>query len=266
MLNIAVRTTWKILKKPISIPAKRLLGAITHAETREPVVALTFDDGPHPEYTLRILELLDRYQARATFFCVGKFAARHPDVIRQASEAGHAIGNHTWDHPSLPLLTRRERCDQIRKCEEALKPYGSRLFRPPYGHLNLASRFDLLQLGYQVVAWTYGGADWRLTDSQEIFQCILPGIRPGSIVVFHDRITTSQSPAYFDRKPSIEALKILLERFREEYRFTTVPDLYRYGFVKQEKWLRDADPAWLNKLIEEGNLLSRQYPGSAKTA
>ena len=255
-----MRWAWKALKKPISVPAKRLLGAITHAETSEPVLALTFDDGPHPEYTLRILELLDHYRARATFFCVGKFAVRHPQIVRQASQAGHLVGNHTWDHPSLPLLTHRERHVQIRKCAEALKPYGSRFFRPPYGHLTLASRLDLLQQGYQVVGWTHGGSDWRLTDPEEILKCVLPAIRPGSILVFHDGMATSQSPDYFDRRPSIEALKLLFERFSDKYRFVTVPELGQYGHIKREKWLRDSDPAWLNKLIEEGNLPGRQYP------
>jgi peptidoglycan/xylan/chitin deacetylase (PgdA/CDA1 family) len=251
---------WKILKKPISLPTKRLLGAITRSETTEPVLALTFDDGPHPEYTPRVLELLDHYQARATFFCVGKFAIRHPQLIRQASEAGHVVGNHTWDHPSLPLLTRHERLAQIRKCAEVLKPYGSRLFRPPYGHLNLASRFDLLQQGYKVIGWTHGGGDWRLTNPEEILGCILSAIRPGSILVFHDGMATSQSPAYFDRTPSIEALKLLLKRFSNRYRFVTVPELCQNGHTEYRKWLRDSNPSWLNTLIEEGNLPSRQYP------
>jgi peptidoglycan/xylan/chitin deacetylase (PgdA/CDA1 family) len=251
---------WRTLKRPISLVAGRLLGTVTHAETKEPVLALTFDDGPHPEYTLRLLEVLDKYQARATFFCVGKFAARHPEVIRQVAEAGHIVGNHTWDHPSFPLLTHRERCAQIRKCAEALKPYGSRLFRPPYGHQSIASRLDLLQLGYQVVGWTHGGTDWRLTDPEQIIEQVLPGIRPGSIVVFHDRIATTRSSVYFDRGPSVKAVKLLLERFSGEFRFVTVLELARHGHVKRGKWFRDADPSRLNVLIEEGSLPSRQYP------
>ena len=255
-----MQPVWKALKKPISVPAKRLLGAITRAETHEPVLALSFDDGPHPDYTPRILELLARYRARATFFCLGKMAVKYPQVIRQIGEAGHVVANHTWSHPSLPLLPRAERRAQIRKCAEALKPYGTRLFRPPYGHLNLASRFDLLQLGYQVVGWTHGGSDWCLTDPERILECIVPAIRPGSILVFHDGMATSQSPAYFDRTPSIKALELLFERYGDRYRFATVPELSRYGHVKWEKWLRPADPSWLNKLIEEGNSPSRQYP------
>jgi hypothetical protein len=79
-------------------------------------------------------------------------------------------------------------------------------------------------------------------------------------LVFHDGMATSQSPDYFDRRPSIEALKLLFERFSDKYRFVTVPELGQYGHIKREKWLRDSDPAWLNKLIEEGNLPGRQYP------
>lgn len=250
----------KTLKWPISIAARRLLGTITYVQTTEPVLALTFDDGPSPKYTPRLLEVLDQYQARATFFCVGQFAARYPEVIRQAAKAGHVIGNHTWDHSSFPLLTVGERSAQLRKCAEALKPYGSRLFRPPYGQQSFASRLDLLRKGYQVVGWTRDAGDWRLTKAGEILEQVLPGVQPGRIITFHDQIVTAQSSIYFNREPTIEAVRLLLERFSGRYRFVTVPELARHGRVVREKRFPDADPSWLNKLIKEGNVPGRQYP------
>jgi peptidoglycan/xylan/chitin deacetylase (PgdA/CDA1 family) len=254
---------WKVLKRPLSLAARNLMGTITHAQTNDPVLALTFDDGPHPEYTLRLLDVLDRYQARATFFCVGKFAAKHPEVIRQVAIAGHVIGNHTWDHSSFPLLTHRERCSQLKRCAEALRHYGSRLFRPPYGQQNLASRLDLLQQGYQVVGWAHEAGDWRLTNASQIVEQVLGGIRPGRIVVFHDRIATAQSSEYFNREPMLEAVQQILARLSGHYRFVTVPELACYGQLVSENWYYDADACWLNQLMEEGNVPGRQYSVTA---
>lgn len=256
----SARTAWRLAKKPASLAARKFLGTITGVETEQPVLALTFDDGPHPEYTLRLLDVLDRYQAKATFFCVGKFAAMHPEVIRQAAEAGHVVGNHTWDHPSFPLLDHTERCAQIQQCEEALKPYGSRLFRPPYGHQSLASRLDLLQMGYQVVGWTLAAPDWRLTDPRPIAEEVLPLVRPGRIIGFHDRIAAALSPINFNREPMLGAVEHLLQALSHDYRFVTVPELSRYGRLVRDNWYRRPKTSLLNGLIEEGNLPGRRYP------
>jgi peptidoglycan/xylan/chitin deacetylase (PgdA/CDA1 family) len=260
----ATQTTRGVMRKALSVAAKAFIGTITHAETSDAVLALTFDDGPHPEYTLRLLDVLDKYQAKATFFCVGKFAAKHLDVIRQAAEAGHVIGNHTWDHSSFPLLTHRERWAQLKKCTEALRPYESRLFRPPYGQQSLASRLDLLQQGYQVVGWTHEAGDWRLTNASQIVEQVLRGIRPGRIIVFHDRIATARSSEYFNREPMLEAVQEILARLSGHYRFVTVPELACCGQLVRENWYYGADACWLNELIEEGDVPGRQYSLSTR--
>lgn len=251
---------WKALRTPLSLAARPFMGTISRLETEEPVLALTFDDGPHPEYTVRLLDVLDRHQAKATFFCVGKFAAMHPDVIRQIAEAGHVVGNHTWDHPSVPLLNRKERCAQIRQCEEVLKPFGSRLFRPPYGHQSLASRLNLLQMRYQVVGWTVAAPDWRLTDPRPIVEEVLPQVRPGGIIVFHDRIATALSPINFNREPMLGAVESLLQALSHKYRFVTVPELSGYGRLVRENWYRRPKTSLLNGLIEDENVPGRRYP------
>jgi peptidoglycan/xylan/chitin deacetylase (PgdA/CDA1 family) len=82
---------------------------------------MTFDDGPDPEYTPRLLDILKKYQVHATFFImVGEAAHNHPKLVRQVAQAGHAVGNHSWDHPSFPLISGRERRAQIRACAEAI--------------------------------------------------------------------------------------------------------------------------------------------------
>src|SRR5437870_3902663 len=104
-------------------------GTITSVVTRDPVAALTFDDGPHPEYTPVLLKTLEPHQARATFLMVGKAAQRHPQLMQQVAQAGHAVADHSWDHAFLPSLPRHERQKQFRACEHVLAPYGQRLFR-----------------------------------------------------------------------------------------------------------------------------------------
>ncbi len=228
------------------------MGTIMRVETHDPVLALTFDDGPHPEYTIRLLDILDRYGAKATFFCVGKFAAKHRDVIRQAAGAGHALGNHTWEHACLPLLGYMERCAQIRKCAEALRPYGSRLFRPPYGFQNFASRLVPLQYGYRVISWTLDTGDWQPRNAGQILEEVLPRIGPGKSILFHDRIArASLSPAQFNRRPTLEAVSQLLEQLHESYRFVTIPELLKSGHVVRMNWYRKADKSSFEHMFEE---------------
>jgi peptidoglycan/xylan/chitin deacetylase (PgdA/CDA1 family) len=106
------------------ITARPVLETISSVATTEPIAALTFDDGPHPRHTPKLLEILKRYNAKATFFMVGKVASRYPELVKAVADAGHVIGNHSWDHPSFPSLTRSERLSQVLRCAAALNPYG----------------------------------------------------------------------------------------------------------------------------------------------
>lgn len=226
----------------------RIMGTITHVSTQEPVVALTFDDGPHPESTPRLLDILEKHQARATFFMVGEAAQRYPDIVRRVAEAGHAIGNHSWDHSSLPLLSGRERRAQIRACEKALAPYGQRLFRPPYGYQSVASRLDALWLGYQVITWSVTASDWQDRDAHWITDQLVNEIKPGSIVLFHDALYTYVEKRYTDRGPTLQAVDLLLEHLGGRFRFVTVPELLRSGRPQRRNWYQEADVDWLNRL------------------
>ena len=130
------------------------LGSVIRVSTAEPAIALTFDDGPHPEDTPRLLDVLERHGAKATFFVVGKSARDHPDLIERIAGAGHALGNHTWDHLSMPSLTGRFRRRQLAWTEEVLGSHSSGLFRPPYGEQSLGSRLDAARLGLRLPAGT----------------------------------------------------------------------------------------------------------------
>jgi peptidoglycan/xylan/chitin deacetylase (PgdA/CDA1 family) len=248
----------RILYRPFKILSLKVTGTITHIETQEPVAALTFDDGPHPEFTPRLLKILDRYGARATFFMVGEAAKKYPGLVRQVAEAGHAIGNHSWDHASFPLITGRERREQIRACANVLASCGQRLFRPPYGHQSVASFLDALCLGYKVIAWNVHVEDSLDHDANLIADRLVSRIHPGSIILLHDALYTFKDARYSTREPTLSAVEMLLERVSDRFRFVTIPELLRYGRPQRQTWLSKANPEVLNRLqMEQGE--ARRY-------
>ena len=242
----------------ISAARRRILGTITRAITQEPVVSLTFDDGPHPKFTPQLLEILERHQARATFFVVGEAAHRQPELLHQLALAGHCIGNHTWDHPSLPRLSGAERRQQILRCQEVIAPYDRGLFRPPFGHQNLASRLDAARLGYQVVTWNAVGYDWLDHDGDWIADQLARTIGCGSIILLHDALYQAVEGRYADRSATLAAVDKLLGRLGSRFRFVTVPELLQTGSPGRREWYREGHTEWLNQLeVEVGE--ARRY-------
>ena len=114
----------------------------TRMSRREPTVYLSFDDGPHPEHTPRLLELLRKHGAKATFFLIGDQAEKHPDIVRRIVEEGHTIGNHSMTHPRLSRLSAREQLADIARADAVLERFNGRkrqMFRPPNGRATLAT-------------------------------------------------------------------------------------------------------------------------------
>ncbi len=228
--------------------AGSIIGTITHVKTKEAVVALTFDDGPHPDFTPRLLEILEKHHAHATFFLVGESAKKYPELVEEIVRAGHSIGNHSWGHPSFPLISGRARRWQLRACEEAVAPHGQKLFRPPFGHQTIASRLDALLCGYKVIAWNVVGVDWLDHDAETVMDRILKQISPGSIILLHDALYLTRQPTYASREATLNAVDLLLEDQQHQYRFLTVPELLERGRPQQTLWLQVADKSWLNSL------------------
>ena len=245
------RAVRRLIRKPVHAIWTSLFGTVSHVHTDELVAALTFDDGPHPEWTPLLLDILDRHEARATFFCLGRLAQEHPNIVAAAAEAGHTIGNHTWDHPCLPLISSRDRRTQILRCGEALSLHGLKLLRPPYGYQSWSSRLDAWRLGYEVIGWNVFAEDWLDRSADHIADLLRRGIRPGCIVALHDRIFSAPRSRYFDRGPMLEALDQVLSELRGSYRFVSMSELLSHGSGAREVGIRKPDINWLNTLLEE---------------
>lgn len=237
---------------PFKSIARRFLGTVVRVDTTESVIALTFDDGPHPEYTPQLLRILDRHGARATFFMVGQLAAKYPSIVKEVVQHGHAVGNHSWDHSSFPLLDGSQRRQQIRRCASVLVNGGQRLFRPPFGHQSMASRIDAWFMGYDVIAWNILADDWLDHGSEEIFDKLSKRIKPGSIILLHDSLFTAESEAHLGRAPTLEAVDRLLEECAD-YEFVTISELMNRGRPVRQLWERQGDSGWLDRQKKWGD-------------
>jgi peptidoglycan/xylan/chitin deacetylase (PgdA/CDA1 family) len=249
--RVIARYGLKVPQKLLSMAAKKAIGIITHVSTRAPVAALTFDDGPHPEYTPRLLEILDKHHARATFFMLGEAAQRQRTLVEHMAGIGHAVGNHSWNQPSFPQISERERQGQIRACQQALAPYGQQLFRPPYGEQSVASRLTPLKLGYKVIAWNVEIGDWWNPDAERMADLLVSGLKPGSVILLHDALVMHSSAhlvpkltrqPHVNRESMLAALDMFLKRVDERFHFITVPELLRYGSPQRANWYRTTPP------------------------
>ncbi len=150
------------------------------------VIYLTFDDGPHPETTPWLIELLNSYDAKATHFCLGKNVESYPELFQQLIKDGHQIGNHSQDHlKGLQSSTK----EYVQNVELASQQISSRLFRPPYGKLTPNQFLKLKKKGYQTIFWSHITYDFDKELSSEIRKTkTLKRVKHGSIVIFHDSI------------------------------------------------------------------------------
>lgn len=228
-----------MLKSAIRLLANPVVGTITRVNTQQPVVALTFDDGPNPVYTPQILELLDKFSAKATFFMIGENAAKNSTLVEEVARKGHAIGNHSWSHDSFPEISRSQRTNQIKACEEVLSPFGAKIFRPPYGHQTNKTRLDAFLKGYKVIAWDVHVEDWSPKSESWMSEQLIKRVKPGSIVLLHDSIYMSrQEIPQTDRTTAINALDTALSTLSEKYQFITVPEMLSLGKPVYRNWVR----------------------------
>lgn len=168
-------------------------------------VYLTFDDGPTPELTLSILEILDFYNAKATFFCVGENVKRYPELFNSIIDKGHGVGNHTFNHMNAWKNDNYFYLENIAKAAEYIP---SIVFRPPYGRIN-SKLIKEIKKHYQIVMWTVLSGDFdRNTNPSQCFRNATSKTKAGDIIVFHDNLKAKQNV--------IEALPITLDFFSKK--------------------------------------------------
>jgi len=159
-------------------------------------IFVTFDDGPIPIVTPFVLNILKQYNAKATFFCIGDNVRKHPDVFEQVKNAGHAIGNHTFNHVNGWSTDDKTYLENFLKADELI---GSDLFRPPYGRIK-RSQAKLLQAakpGIQIVMWNVLSADFDTNISPEkCLDNVIRNVKPGDIVLFHDSLKAKDRMEY----------------------------------------------------------------------
>lgn len=188
-------------------------------------IALTFDDGPSKKYTQEILEILKQYNAKATFFVVGKNAKDNPQIILEEYSAGHEIGNHTYSHPNLRGLSPEKVDEEIFKTQEIIKEITGEyptLFRPPGGYLSNDIVDKIASNNCKTVLWSWrqDTKDWTSPSADTIVNSVLTNLKDGDIILFHD---------YNSKKsPTPDALRKLLPVLKEKgYEFVTVSELVK---------------------------------------
>lgn len=175
-----------------------------------PEVALTFDDGPNPYYTPQVLNILEHYKVKATFFCVGRLVAAHPALVQREYEAGNIIGDHSWSHPYMPALSAPSIQSQIVQTADVIQAtIGVRptFFRPPYGAISIDVLTQIHQLGLITVIWNDEAKDWSRPGVNVIIGRIFSLARNGAIILLHD--------GGGDRSQTVAALPSIIEGLRK---------------------------------------------------
>lgn len=194
--------------EPIEDPVEKQQPEPSRPEKK---VALTFDDGPHPENTPAILQLLHDYNMKGTFFMLGSRIEYYPEIVKTIREQGHEIGNHTWNHKQLPSLSEANMKEEITSVDTLLESVigeKASVFRPPYGATN-----DLVEsvAGAPTVLWTIDTLDWKSHDPKAILASVENNLHPNAIILMHDIHTAT-----------VEGVELVLT-YLQEQGYTSVP-------------------------------------------
>jgi len=234
---------WSVVREPLPLPVllaivtayaaitclgvfflglRMYTGALVRGPSGARGVVLTFDDGPHPTYTRKVLDALDAKGAKGTFFVIGKKVEAHPEIVKEILARGHTVGLHSYAHDRLfslraPSVVRADLERGIRVLEEVTGE-RPRLFRPPIGHTNPIIARVVEELDLDVVGWSVGARDGLSgTKPADVLSRVMPRAKDGAIVLLHD------APERGEREPAgVAALPELLEKLEAE-RLDVVP-------------------------------------------
>lgn len=201
------------------VPPANVGVSYSQVKIDRPVLAMTFDDGPHPSLTPKLLDILKERNVKATFFLVGRNIRAYPEIVRRMVAEGHEIGNHTWTHASLTSRSDAQIRDELKKSDDALMEvagYKTHLIRPPYGAIN--SRIKGLmfsEFGLTTIMWSVDPQDWRRPGVSVVTSRLVNGAHNGAIMLAHDI-----------HPPTIQAVPGMLDQLiAKGYQFVTVSQL-----------------------------------------
>jgi peptidoglycan-N-acetylglucosamine deacetylase len=191
-------------------------------------LALTYDDGPNDPHTGHLLDVLAKYNVRATFFLIGRYVVQRPDLVRLHVEFGNALGNHTWDHPNLIFSTGpslREQLGRTSKAIEDATGQAPKLFRPPFGGRRPGVFQTARAMGMTPIMWNVTCYDWNAKSSETIEAHAHRQIKGGNVILLHDGGHLAFGA---DRSHTVTATDNLIRKYKDEgYEFVTVPEMLR---------------------------------------
>ncbi|MEO0375045.1 MAG: polysaccharide deacetylase family protein [Cyanobacteria bacterium P01_A01_bin.17] len=200
-------------------------GCLWQGNSERKEIALTFDDGPHPEYTLQLLEVLADYQVTASFFWLGICVERAPQVAQAVYEQGHWLGLHGYTHQSFPKMKGEQLLHDLRRAKDAIastcniNPVTLRDVRPPNGVFTPATLSQLKGEGYRPVMWSIVPVDWVCPGTDVVAQRVIQQTQNGSIIVLHDGLCGGQDVAQSSRQ-------LLPQLLSQGYRFVSIDHLW----------------------------------------
>jgi peptidoglycan/xylan/chitin deacetylase (PgdA/CDA1 family) len=245
--DVTPEPIWSAARRARRAGEVRLAGSVTSVATSEPVVAFTYDDGPHPRRTAEIAAALEARDARGTFFMLADAAEDQPDLVRALQHAGHEIALHGGEHRNLRHCTVGEAHEIIRGGKrriEAITGTPVRLFRPPFAEQTRRSYAMARAAGMEVVVWSANTRDCYAGTVDDYVDNASKHLQPGAIVLFHDGLSgpdprvvrpNQEPPASFDRAELANAMLAAVATLA--LRVVTVSELLRHGAVHREVWL-----------------------------
>lgn len=225
---------------------------IVRSGRNHPHVALTFDDGPNPDFTNKILDILKEKEVKAAFFMVGKHIEKYPEVAKRVYSEGHDIGNHTYSHRDLVPATRRTVIKEVQKCDQAIERVlgiKTTLFRPPRGIISNNVRKLIVAMGFTIALWTVSALDWRGKSPKAMIRRIMLHANGGGVILFHDSGALLRTEGA-SRENTVEALPLVIDALKAS----------GFEIVLLSKMIRELD------LIEEDGIVEALGPPSTAGA
>jgi len=203
-------------------------GTIFRVKTQEKKVVLTFDDGPSPVWTPRILDALKKAEIQAMFFMIGHHVKKYPEVAQRVAQEGHVIGNHGYAHSVLLYYTPAEIEEEIKYTEHVIKEVTGQTtkhFRPPKAWLRKPIKEKIKSMGYHIILWSLNSKDWVSFNHKNMVSYISRNIQNGDILLFHDsgNVTTTEGG---EREQTIKAIPLLGKVLKEKgFKFVSIEEL-----------------------------------------